>query len=130
MPNQLEIPLNISVLNNKGGTGKTTTAVNVAAGFAAENKKVLLIDLDPQGNATTGIGFEKATLASTVYNLRAQTKRANETIHATKFQNLFLLPSHLPLASADVALAGSPGREDTLREALSALRGQVNTIVI
>ncbi len=83
----------ISVLNNKGGTGKTTTAINVAAGLAAENKRVLLIDLDPQGNATTGVGFEKATLASTVYNLLSQTKRADETILATKFQNLFLLPS-------------------------------------
>ncbi len=70
----------ISVLNNKGGTGKTTTAVNIAAGLSMEDKKVLLIDLDPQGNATTGIGFEKATLASTVYNLLSQTKKADETI--------------------------------------------------
>src|SRR6266851_186552 len=119
MPNQLEIPLIISVLNNKGGTGKTTTAINVAAGLAAENKKVLLIDLDPQGNATTGVGFEKATLASTVYNLLAQTKRANETILATKFQNLFLLPSNLDLASAEVELSSTPGREYILREPLT-----------
>ncbi len=120
----------ISVLNNKGGTGKTTTAINVAAGLAAENKKVLLIDLDPQGNATTGVGFEKATLASTVYNLLAQTKRANETILATKFQNLFLLPSNLDLASAEVELSSTPGREYILREALTPIKEQFNTIVV
>src|SRR2546426_11564616 len=101
MPNQIELPLIISVLNNKGGTGKTTTAVNVAAGLAAENKKVLLIDLDPQGNATTGIGLEKATLAGTAYNLLSQTKQPDETIVPTKFQNLFLLPSNLDLSSAE-----------------------------
>jgi chromosome partitioning protein len=130
MPNQSGIPLIISVLNNKGGTGKTTTAINVSAGLAAENKRVLLIDLDPQGNATTGVGFEKATLASTVYNLLAQTKKANETILSTNFQNLFLLPSNLDLASAEVELSSTPGREYILREALAPIKEQFNTIVI
>src|SRR5213594_4532867 len=116
MPNQLEISLIISVLNNKGGTGKTTTAVNVAAGLAAENKKVLLIDLDPQGNATTGIGFEKATLAGTVYNLLSQTKKADETILPTKFQNLFLLPSNLDLASAEVELSSTQDQKTSFRK--------------
>ena len=120
----------ISVLNNKGGTGKTTTAVNLAAGLSIEGKKVLLIDLDPQGNATTGIGFEKATLASTVYNLLSQTKKADETILSTKFQNLFLLPSNLDLASAEVELSSTPGREYVLREALAPIREQFNTIII
>jgi chromosome partitioning protein len=120
----------ISVLNNKGGTGKTTTAVNIAAGLSMEGKKVLLIDLDPQGNATTGIGFEKATLASTVYNLLSQTKKADETILSTKFQNLFLLPSNLDLASAEVELSSTPGREYVLREALTPIKDQFNTIVI
>ncbi|HEY5620499.1 MAG TPA: AAA family ATPase, partial [Candidatus Bathyarchaeia archaeon] len=64
----------LSVLNNKGGTGKTTTSVNIAASMALEGKKVLLVDLDAQGNATTGLGFEKATLTSTVYNLLSQTR--------------------------------------------------------
>ena len=120
----------ISVLNNKGGTGKTTTAVNIAAGLSMEDKKVLLIDLDPQGNATTGIGFEKATLASTVYNLLSQTKKADETILSTKFQNLFLLPSNLDLASAEVELSSTPGREYILREALAPIKDQFNTIII
>src|SRR5881397_3153299 len=95
-----------------------------------EDKKVLLIDLDPQGNATTGIGFEKATLASTVYNLLSQTKKADETILSTKFQNLFLLPSNLDLASAEVELSSTPGREYILREALAPIKDQFNTIII
>src|SRR2546425_375377 len=66
----------VSVLNNKGGTGKTTTAVNLATATAIEGKKTLIVDLDPQGNATTGLGFEKATLSSTVYNVLSQSLKA------------------------------------------------------
>src|SRR5207248_11484199 len=95
-----------------------------------EDKKVLLIDLDPQGNATTGIGFEKATLASTVYNLLSQTKKADETILSTKFQNLFLLLSNLALASAEVELSSTPGREYILCEALAPIKDQSTTIII
>ncbi|HZF21118.1 MAG TPA: ParA family protein, partial [Dongiaceae bacterium] len=74
--------------------------------------------------------FEKATLSSTVYNLLSQTKRADETILPTKFQNLFLLPSNLDLASAEVELSSTPGREYILREALTPIREQFNTIAI
>src|SRR3989442_2369793 len=130
MPNRIQLALIISVLNNKGGTGKTITAVNLAAGLSMENKKVLLVDLDPQGNATTGVGFEKASLASTIYNLLSQTKKADETILSTKCQNLLLLPSNLDLASAEVELSSTPGREYILREALAPVKEQFNTIVI
>ncbi len=120
----------LSILNNKGGTGKTTTAVNLAAGTALEGKKVLLIDLDPQGNATTGLGFEKATLSSTVYNVLSQTRRTEEVILGTKVKNLSLLPSNLDLAGAEVELSSTPGREYVLREALSPIRDQFDNIVI
>ncbi len=90
--------MNLGVLNNKGGTGKTTTAVNIAASMALQGKKVLLVDLDPQGNATTGLGFEKATLTSTIYNVLAQTRPAQQVLQETGIQNLDLLPSNLDLA--------------------------------
>jgi len=120
----------VSVLNNKGGTGKTTTAVNLAAATALEGKKVLLIDLDPQGNATTGVGFEKATLGSTIYNVLAQTRKIQETILGTKFDNLSLLPSNLDLASAEVELSSTPGREYILREALAPIKQDYDNIII
>src|SRR6266566_5175049 len=88
----------VSVLNNKGGTGKTTTAVNLATATAIEGKKTLIVDLDPQGNATTGLGFEKATLSSTVYNVLSQSRKAEEVILNTRIEKLSLLPSNLDLA--------------------------------
>ena len=120
----------VSVLNNKGGTGKTTTAVNLAASTALEGKRVLLIDLDPQGNATTGLGFEKATLPCTVYNLLSQTRRADEVILQTRIKNLSLLPSNLDLAGAEVELSSAPGREYVLREAIAAVKDRFDDTVI
>src|SRR4029077_534114 len=125
-----EPTLIISVLNNKGGTGKTTTSVNLAAATALEGKRTLLVDLDPQGNATTGVGFEKATLGSTIYNVLSQTRKIQETIIATKFNGLFLLPSNLDLASAEVELSSIPGREYILREALASIKQDYDNIVI
>lgn len=120
----------LSVLNNKGGTGKTTTSVNIAAAIALEGKKVLLVDLDAQGNATTGLGFEKATLTSTVYNLLSQTRRAEEILLDTGVENLWLLPSNLDLAGAEVELSSAPGREYVLRESIASIRDRFDNIVI
>ena len=120
----------LSVLNNKGGTGKTTTSVNLAAAIALEGKKVLLVDLDAQGNATTGLGFEKATLTSTVYNLLSQTRRAEEVLLDTGVENLWLLPSNLDLAGAEVELSSAPGREYVLRESIASIRDRFDNIVI
>src|ERR671925_680153 len=125
-----EPALIVSVLNNKGGTGKTTTSVNLAAATALEGKRTLLIDLDPQGNATTGVGFEKATLGSTIYNVLSQTRKIQETIITTKFNDLSLLPSNLDLASAEVELSSTPGREYILREALAPIKQDYDNIII
>src|SRR2546428_5185057 len=122
--------MNIGVLNNKGGTGKTTTSVNVAAALAERGKRTLLVDLDPQGNATTGLGLEKATLTSTIYNVLSQNKRAQEVALETRVENLSVLPSNLDLAGAEVELSSTPGREYILREALAPVKEQFNTIVI
>ncbi|HZY46654.1 MAG TPA: ParA family protein [Candidatus Bathyarchaeia archaeon] len=120
----------VSVLNNKGGTGKTTTSVNLAAATAIDGKKTLLIDLDPQGNATTGLGFEKATLSSTIYNVLSQTRRAEEVLLTTRVENLSLLPSNLDLAGAEVELSSTPGREYVLRESITPVRDRFEHVVI
>jgi len=120
----------VSVLNNKGGTGKTTTSVNIAAASALEGSKVLVIDLDPQGNATTGLGFEKATLTSTIYNVLSQNRRADETLLESSVKNLWILPSNLDLAGAEVELSSAPGREYVLRESISSIREKFEHIYI
>ncbi len=122
--------MNLGVLNNKGGTGKTTTAVNIAASMALQGKKVLLVDLDPQGNATTGLGFEKATLTSTIYNVLAQTRPAQQVLQETGIQNLDLLPSNLDLAGAEVELSSTPGREYILREGLAPVKDRYDNVII
>ncbi len=124
------LKMNIGVLNNKGGTGKTTTAVNTSAALAQRGRKTLLVDLDPQGNATTGLGLEKATLTSTVYNVLSQTRRAEEVVMETRVENLSILPSNLDLAGAEVELSSTPGREYILREALATLKDKYDNIVI
>ena len=98
--------------------------------MALEGKKVLLVDLDAQGNATTGLGFEKATLTSTVYNLLSQTRRAEEVLLDTGVENLWLLPSNLDLAGAEVELSSAPGREYVLRESIASIRDRFDNIVI
>src|SRR5437588_5283193 len=120
----------VSVLNNKGGTGKTTTAVNLATATAIEGKTTRIVDLDPQGNATTGLGFEKATLSSTVYNILSQSRKAAEVLLNTRIEKLWLLPSNLDLAGAEVELSSTPGREYVLRESISPIKDQFEQIVI
>jgi len=101
----------LSFANNKGGTGKTTTAVNLATALAQLERRVLLVDLDPQGSATVSFGFEKNKLLYTVYDVLAQSKKIEEVTLGTKVENLTLIPSNLDLAGAEVELSSIPGRE-------------------
>jgi chromosome partitioning protein len=120
----------ISIANNKGGTGKTTTAVNLGTALAAAGKRVLLVDMDPQGSATISFGFEKAKLLYTIYDVLTQSRRIELVMLETKFRNLTLVPSNLDLAGAEVELSSVRGREFVLREALAAAKRKFDVVLL
>lgn len=109
----------ISFSNQKGGVGKTSTCVNMAAALALRGKKTLLIDMDPQGNATTGLGFLKNELEKSVYSVLIEEKPLLDNICKTEVEGLDLLPSSIDLAGAEVELVYMKNREKLLSEALS-----------
>jgi len=108
----------IAVVNQKGGVGKTTTAVNLAASLAHLESKVLLIDSDPQGNTTSGLGIEKGELKTTTYDLLTESRTTRETIHPSGVENLDLIPAHLDLSGAELELVSAISRESRLKNAL------------
>jgi chromosome partitioning protein len=120
----------IAVINQKGGVGKTTTAVNLASGIGILGKKVLLVDADPQGNATTGYGVSKREVEASSYDLLTTGAGAKAAILKTEFKNVSLIPANINLAGAEVELISIPKRENQLKTALSLVKDEFDYIFI
>ena len=123
-------PRIIAIANQKGGVGKTTTTINLGAAIAESGKKVLIVDLDPQSNTTTGLGVSTKDLNSSIYQVIIEENTASETIVSVGIKNLYLLPSNLELAGAEIELVTAFSREQRLTRALDEVVNDYDFIII
>lgn len=120
----------IAIVNQKGGVGKTTTAVNLATALASIDKKILVIDLDPQGNASTGFGINQVERNQTSYELLTQETKIESTIKTTLIPNLDIIPSTVDLAGAELIIAGASNRESILKNKINKLEKKYDFIFL
>jgi len=121
---------NLAIVNQKGGVGKSTTAVNLGAGLAELGKKVLIVDVDPQGNATSGLGIDKSSVENSIYHVLIDDVKTNEAIIESETENLYLLPANIDLAGAEIELVSMMSRETRLKTALSEERENYDYILL
>ncbi len=120
----------MAVANQKGGVGKTTTAVNCSAALALQGRRVLVVDTDPQGNTTSGLGIDKKKAQLSVYDVLINGTNIKEAVQATQIEGLFAVPSAIKLAGAEVEMVHMEKREYVIKEALDAVRGEYDYILM
>jgi chromosome partitioning protein len=130
LPRKRPLPRVIAIANQKGGVGKTTTTVNLSAALAEQDHRVLVIDLDPQGNATTGLGIVARDLEYSIYDVLLNDIDLNDAIESTAVLNLFLAPASLDLAGAEIELVSVMSRETRLRRAIEQVKDDYDYILI